>query len=130
MSVIIHEQDILKKNPPVDKGFWDEESIRQYQEANGINYGGSVFCRGEKPHRVWSNDRNFHGEKYVQPVVENKDSKDAEIEALKATVQGMKELIESLKMSMTPSLEVSPEGAERHGKPIDKRSKAYRDSLK
>ena len=138
MAIVIREQDILKKEPPHAVGFWDENSIRSYQESYGINYGASVFVRGSAPNREWSNDRTFNGDDGAshvagsapeQPVV-----KSGEVDDLKAEIQSLKDLIRS--MAAKPSMAVKPEVAPlgdpepRHGKPLDKRTREYKDAKK
>lgn len=147
MSIVIREQDILKKEPPHTVGFWDEQSIRSYQESYGINYGQAVFERGVKPNREWSNDRTFNGvsNKELLENAENqlymaeevkKDGVDVseEISELKATIQSLQDMVKSL-ANTQPKDPVSPThmtGVDRHGlKPehLDKRTREYKESV-
>lgn len=134
MSIVIREQDILKKDPPHAVGFWDENSIRSYQESFGINYGQAVFERGVKPNREWSNDRTFNGDDGVKEVDTSALKGNNEIEELKATIQSLKDMVKSL-ANTQPEEPVSPThmtGVDRHGlKPehIDKRTREYKESV-
>ena len=132
MSIVIREQDILKKDAPNHIGNWDKDSIRAYQEAHGINYGGSVFCRGIEPNREWSNDRTFGGSDEVTQVNTDalRESATSEIDDLKAQMESLKEMIASMAASLKP---IEPlHNVERHGlKPdVDKRTREYRDAKK
>lgn len=132
MSIVIREQDILKKEPPHNVGFWDEKSIRAFQESAGINYGQAVFEKGVKPNREWSNDREFNGQSGITQVdtsaLREQTKEKSEIDELKATIQSMEAMIKSL--AMTKPLEPLT-NVERHGlvpDKIDKRTREYKES--
>lgn len=109
---------------------WTEEQIRQYQEAHGINYGQGVFERGVKPYREWSNDRFFGNQPSSSEPI-NEVRNDIEKEELKAEVESLKKLVEQmLGNQMTKEVSVPASGVERHTKPLDKRTKEYKESLK
>ncbi len=118
MSIVIREQDILKSPPPPIEGCWTEASIRSYQEAHGINYGNTVFERGSKPYREWSNDRYFGGQKESQVV----DPRDEEIEKLRKQIEELQSKEEE---------PVVHTGVDRHGlvPSSDKRTRAYKQSM-
>lgn len=129
MSIVIREQDILKKEPPHAVGFWDENSIRSYQESYGINYGQAVFERGVKPNREWSNDRTFNGDDGVKEVDTSALREKSEVDELRATVQSLQEMIKSL--ANTKPVEPLT-NVERHGltpDKLDKRTREYKDSV-
>lgn len=129
MSIIIYEKDIISQKTPNGEP-WTESQIRQYQEGHGINYGQAVFERGQKPNRSWSNDRTFGVEQVqinppvaVQPTGQNADSEE---------VAMLKHQIDELRAMLKPTIPsvIKSVGVDRHTKPLDKRSKEYRDSLK
>lgn len=130
MSIVIREQDILKKPSANGTDGWNEESIRAFQESNGINYGATVFQRGMKPHREWSNDREFNQTIEVTEVDTSALKCDVEKDELRAELESMKAMLKKLMKEETHEPQT---GVDRHGlEPtrLDKRSKEYRDSLK
>lgn len=131
MGIVIREQDILKKEPPHAVGFWDENSIRSYQESYGINYGASVFVRGSSPYREWSNDRTFNGDDGVTQVNTDalRQQSSSEVDELKAQIQSLKDMIASMQIPQMALLS----NVKRHGlapTSMDKRTKEYKDSKK
>src|SRR5512142_3562511 len=114
MSIVVREQDILKKEPNNIEGYWSENAIRGYQESHGINYGATVFQRGIKPNREWSNDRYFNDTPQVADgsVPEKhtvQDDMTATINSLREEIQKLKSEKESMKI---PSIPMT--GVERH----------------
>ena len=136
MSIVIREQDILKKDPSNIESYWSENAIRGYQESHGINYGATVFLRGSKPYREWSNDRHFN--ETVQ-VVEGSVAEENSDKVMQAEIQSLKETIAQMKLERELKEEeethTAMTGVDRHGlspngpNTGDKRTKAYKASL-
>ena len=133
--MIVREQDVLKREPP-NGGTWTEDNLRAYQESKGINYGETVYQRGVKPYREWSNKRDFDevAEVDITPLTASAVQEPtvasllAEIAALKAKVAINEPDAEKIDFHT---------GVDRHGlnKPhtmihpsqLDRRTKEYQD---
>lgn len=134
---VVCEQDFINTNPPATVGYWSEEEIRRYYETHGVDTGKSVFQRGEKPCRVWSNDRYFTKLKSEPEPVQYVRSEVHE-EPSEPTVQSLMAQLEEMKRQLAQNqkvVHVSPQGVKRHTEPVikekklDKRSREYRVSI-
>jgi hypothetical protein len=92
-NIVVREQDILKVQPPGGKPEWTEDMLRAAQESKGINYGNTMYERGVKPNREWSNDSTFSG-----PIAKFTSAVDntSEVAALKAELEELKQLFKEV----------------------------------
>jgi len=142
--MLVKEQDILKQTPPNGDSAWTEEFIRAYQESHGINYGGTVYEFGKKPHRIWSNTRtDFDNIISLKATEETTNTSiesilREEMKRLQAAldVEKAKNLVlntnESINSHSEEDIPVHT-GVERHGlhpSQMDKRTKAYQEYKK
>ena len=112
--MIVKESEIRKLSPPNGKPDWDENDIRMFQESKGINYGATVYERGVKPNRMWTNVRDDYDNVPVKQVIVEKTENEK-----------LKEEIERLNAELEIRLATGS-----HSNVIDKRTKAYKESIK